>query len=135
MTCLNDSHIQALADGESLPEAAQHAAGCAACAARVRERGLLMAAVERELGVPVAMPASLVQSVGDAFRLTTCAEATVVTKAEATRSLSEATLWTAHPNNIGLLIPLGKVGFIGQFLKDQRLLQVCHEAKLRLFLK
>ena len=27
MTCLNDIHIQALADGEALPEAAAHAAG------------------------------------------------------------------------------------------------------------
>ncbi len=68
MTCLNDSLIQALADGEPLPEAAQHAAGCARCADRVRARGLLMAAVERELAVPAAVPPSLARSVEGSFR-------------------------------------------------------------------
>jgi hypothetical protein len=77
---LNDSHIQALADGELFPEAAQHAGGCARCAGRVRERRLLMAAVEREIGVPVAVPPPLARSVEDSFRL----------KAEATRLGSEA---------------------------------------------
>jgi hypothetical protein len=80
MTCLNDSHIQALADGESVPDAAQHAAGCPPCAARVQERRLLMAAVESEIGVPVAVPASLAQRIDESFRL----------KAEATRVGSDA---------------------------------------------
>ena len=34
MTCLNDSHIQALADGEPLAEAAEHAAVLRALRAR-----------------------------------------------------------------------------------------------------
>jgi hypothetical protein len=91
MTCLNDSHIQALADGEPFPDATQHAAACARCAGRVRERRQLMAAVEREIGVPVAVPPSLARSVEESFRLTTFAKATVVKKADATRVGSDAT--------------------------------------------
>jgi len=67
MTCLNDSHIQALADGEPLPEAAAHAAGCAACAARVRERQALMAALTSAIDVPANMPPPVEQRVS--FRL------------------------------------------------------------------
>jgi hypothetical protein len=80
MTCLNDSHIQALADGEPLPEATQHAATCARCAARVRERRLLMGAIEQSIAVPVAVPAPLAQKVEETFRL----------KAEATGRPAEA---------------------------------------------
>jgi hypothetical protein len=69
MTCLNDSHIQALADGELLPDAAQHAATCARCAARVRERRLLMAAIEQSIAAPVAVPAPLARRVEESFRL------------------------------------------------------------------
>jgi hypothetical protein len=47
----------------------------------VRERRLLMAAVEREIGVPVAVPPSLARSVEESFRL----------EAEARRLGSEAT--------------------------------------------
>jgi hypothetical protein len=57
MTCLNDSHIQALADGEPLPDAAAHAAGCVACAARLRERQALMATITSAVDVPSIMPA------------------------------------------------------------------------------
>jgi hypothetical protein len=81
MTCLNDSHIQALADGEPLPDAAQHAATCARCAARVRERRLLMGAIEQSIAVPVAVPAPLARKVEETFRL----------KAEATGRPGEAT--------------------------------------------
>ena len=68
MTCLNDSHIQALADGEPLAGAADHAASCTRCGARLLERRRLMAAVEREIGVPIAMPAPLARKVEDGFR-------------------------------------------------------------------
>src|SRR5258708_7954769 len=78
MTCLNDSHIQALADGEPLPDAAQHAATCVRCAARVRERRLLMPAIERSIAVPVTVPAPLARRVEETFRLK--AEATETRK-------------------------------------------------------
>ncbi len=68
MTCLNDSHIQALADGERLPEAAAHAASCARCAERIQERRVLMAAVTRAIDVPVAVPPTLARSVEESLR-------------------------------------------------------------------
>src|SRR5207248_8356147 len=73
MTCLNDSHIQALADGEGSAEARRHALECADCAARVEARAALMASIVRSLDVPVALP--------DSFRL----------KAEATGNQKGAT--------------------------------------------
>jgi len=76
MTCLNDSQIQALADGEADSASKQHAAGCARCAARVRERAALMSRIERSIDVPVEAPASLTRRVeeslhGGATRLRT----------------------------------------------------------------
>ena len=56
MTCLNDIQIQALADGETDGAAAAHAAACAHCGARLQERRLLMAAIERSIDVPVPVP-------------------------------------------------------------------------------
>jgi hypothetical protein len=94
MTCLNDSHIQALADGEPLPQAAHHADGCASCAGRVRERRLLMAAVEQAIDVPVAVPPSLARNVEESLRLeaqATRAGAEAVTTRGATRLLTTTT--------------------------------------------
>jgi hypothetical protein len=68
MTCLNDIHIQALADGEAAPEAARHAAGCARCGARLHERVELMNAIRHTIDVPVTMPASLAGRVDEGFR-------------------------------------------------------------------
>src|SRR3954451_12597349 len=70
MTCLNDSHIQALADGEGDARAAAHAAGCARCAERVRARMTLMAGIQRSLDLPVDMPASVSQRVEEIFQPT-----------------------------------------------------------------
>jgi hypothetical protein len=81
MTCLNDIHIQALADGEGAPEAARHAAGCARCGERVRERIELMGAIRHAIDVPVAVPRGLADTVDGIFRL----------KAEATGTMAEAT--------------------------------------------
>jgi hypothetical protein len=58
MTCLNDSHIQALADGEGSAEARRHALECADCAARVEARTALMASIVRSFDVPVTIPES-----------------------------------------------------------------------------
>ena len=69
MTCLNDIHIQALADGEASPEAARHAAGCAPCGERVRERVELMSAIRRTIDVPVDVPRGLADAVDGIFRL------------------------------------------------------------------
>jgi hypothetical protein len=63
MTCLNDIHIQALADGEGTPEAASHTAVCAACTARLRARVQLMGAIGQCLDVPVTIRPALAQSV------------------------------------------------------------------------
>jgi hypothetical protein len=81
MTCLNDIHIQALADGEAAPEAARHAAGCARCGERVRERIELMGAIRHAIDVPVDVPRGLADGVDGIFRL----------KAEATGNHAEAT--------------------------------------------
>jgi len=69
MTCLNDSYIQALADGEGSAEARRHVLECAACAARVEARAALVASIVHSLDVPVTMPASLARRVEDSFRL------------------------------------------------------------------
>jgi len=60
MTCLNDSHIQALADGEGTGEMRRHAAACASCAARLEQREALIAEMRGALAPPVAIPASVV---------------------------------------------------------------------------
>ncbi len=69
MTCLNDSHIQALADGEASPADLSHAAACVSCAERVRERERTMAAIRQSIDIPAVMPASLAGTVEDGFRL------------------------------------------------------------------
>ena len=73
MTCLNDSHIQALADGEGSAELRAHVASCAGCGARLRDRETMMRELADALAPPAPMPPALVQAVD--FRL----------KAEATR--------------------------------------------------
>ena len=68
MTCLNETHIQALADGEGSAEARRHARECADCAARVQARSVLMASIATSIDPPVRMPASLARRVEDGFR-------------------------------------------------------------------
>ena len=63
MTCLNDSHIQALADGEGTGEMQRHVATCASCAARLHQREALIAEMRGAIDPPVAIPSSV------AFRL------------------------------------------------------------------
>jgi len=58
MNCLNDEQLQALADGEGRAEDRAHAASCAACGARLRDRAALMASIAATLNPPVALPAS-----------------------------------------------------------------------------
>jgi hypothetical protein len=67
MTCLNDSRIQALADGEADSAAQDHVEGCARCAARVRERAALMSAIQRSIDVPVGVPEALARRVDESF--------------------------------------------------------------------
>jgi hypothetical protein len=67
---LNDSHIQALADGEGDGPARAHAAACPRCQARVEERQELMEAITRAIVVPAAMPTSTASRVEEIFRLT-----------------------------------------------------------------
>jgi hypothetical protein len=68
MTCLNETHIQALADGEGSAEARRHARECADCAARVQARAGLMASIVHSIDPPAGMPASLARKVEDGFR-------------------------------------------------------------------
>ena len=67
MTCLNDPHIQALADGEGTPEMRAHLAACAGCTARLRARIAQMDEIRQSLDVPIEMPPALAQAVD--FRL------------------------------------------------------------------
>jgi hypothetical protein len=87
MTCLNETHIQALADGEGSAEARQHARECADCAARLQARSVLMASIAASIDPPVAMPASLARQVEESFR----------PKAEATRAQAGATRLRESP--------------------------------------
>jgi len=57
MNCFNDERLQALADGEGSDADRAHAASCAACGARLRDRVALMASIEETLNPPVALPA------------------------------------------------------------------------------
>jgi hypothetical protein len=59
MTCLNDSHIQALADGEGSVDDQRHVAACPTCAATLRDRQALMAQIEAMAAPPVTIPAPL----------------------------------------------------------------------------
>jgi hypothetical protein len=68
MICLNDSHIQVLADGEGSAEARRHALECAACAARVEARATRMAAIEQAIDPPVALPPAVAERVDGVFR-------------------------------------------------------------------
>ena len=102
MTCLNDIHIQALADGEGSADAKRHALECAGCAARVRARAALMTSIEESVAVPVAMPASVAQSVEEIFRL----------KAEATGSPQGATRLLNTQSRGFRLQPEGRRGWI-----------------------
>jgi hypothetical protein len=68
MTCLNDIHIQALADGEATPEAAHHAASCMQCGERLRQRLEVMAAIRGAIDVPVDLPRGLTESMDRLFR-------------------------------------------------------------------
>jgi hypothetical protein len=86
MTCLNDSHIQALADGEGSAGAARHARECAACATRVEARATVTSAIERSIDPAVAMPPPLARRVEETFRLK--AEATGATRLVPARSRS-----------------------------------------------
>ena len=76
MTCLNDSHIQALADGEADGPARAHAAACPRCRARVEERQRLMEAITSAMGVPVSVPTSTASRVEEVFRVEAEARAT-----------------------------------------------------------
>ena len=84
MTCLNDHHIQALADGEGTAAMRAHAAACATCGERLRARDALMAEMRNAVAPPAAMPAQLAAAVN--FRL----------KAEATRDAAGATRLVTH---------------------------------------
>jgi hypothetical protein len=68
MTCLNETQIQELADGEGSAEARRHAAACADCGARVEARAALMASIARTVDPPAEMPASLTRRVEEGLR-------------------------------------------------------------------
>lgn len=63
MTCLNDIHIQALADGEGTDAMRAHVAGCDGCAHRLRDREAALAelrgAVDPAVNVPAALAARI----------------------------------------------------------------------------
>jgi len=81
MTCLSETQLQALADGEGSEEARRHVRECAACAARLEARSALMASMAQSIAPPVAIPGALARSVDETFRL----------KADATRNQMGAT--------------------------------------------
>jgi hypothetical protein len=63
MTCLNDSHIQALADGEGSEEMRAHAASCVGCGARLRDRVAAMRDIEDALAAAGPIPPVLERAV------------------------------------------------------------------------
>jgi hypothetical protein len=74
--CLTDTQVQEVVDREGTPDAAAHAASCAACAARVREAGRRMAAMQAALSNPAAMPPTSAARVRDAIASARAAGAT-----------------------------------------------------------
>jgi len=68
MQCLNDSQIQAIADGEASVAERAHAATCSACAARLGKRQHQMTGIEEALNAPTAMPAAVARRVEGALR-------------------------------------------------------------------
>jgi len=66
---LNEERLQALADGEGDSVDRAHAASCAACGARLRERAALMASIETALNPAVGLPAGLRLTTEGATRL------------------------------------------------------------------
>jgi hypothetical protein len=81
-TCLNDQRLQALADGEGDAADRAHAAACAACGARLRDRAALMASIEATLNPPVGLPSE--------FRLPAFAKATAWSRRSALRGGGKA---------------------------------------------
>jgi hypothetical protein len=63
MNCLNDLHIQALADGEGTTAMREHAAACAACGEKLRVREALMAEMQDAVVPPVALPSETQRNV------------------------------------------------------------------------
>jgi len=63
MTCLNDHHIQALADGEGTAAMRQHAEACVACREKLRAREALMAQMRNAVAPPVTIPGALAAEV------------------------------------------------------------------------
>jgi hypothetical protein len=63
MTCLNDSEIQAVADNESAPDRAAHAAGCVRCGARVTEYRRRVEAARQALAGGATLPDGVAQRV------------------------------------------------------------------------
>jgi hypothetical protein len=59
MKCLNDGLIQAIVDNEATPDARAHAASCATCGARVRERQARSANLASALDIPTVIPPGL----------------------------------------------------------------------------
>ena len=90
MSCLNDPHIQALADGEGTAAMRQHVAECSQCTARLRSREALMDAMRNAVLPEVPIPAALARDMH--FRLTASQHAdTAAPPAGATRLLTQHT--------------------------------------------
>jgi hypothetical protein len=71
MACLTHDQIQALADGEADAALQQHAASCARCTERVRERQAAVAALRDSLTADATLPHQLTQRIEAALTATT----------------------------------------------------------------
>jgi hypothetical protein len=94
MKCLSDAQIQAVVDNEAAADARQHAASCARCADRIRERERLTAAVVDALRVPAPMPPGVAVRVDRALADGSAAGATRLREIEPSPGRWRAAVWS-----------------------------------------
>lgn len=94
MKCLNDAQIQAVVDNEATADIQTHAASCARCGDKVRERGRLTAAILGALSVPAQIPPGAVHRIDRALAEGTGAGATRLRELQPTSGRWRTAVWS-----------------------------------------
>src|SRR5688572_29250803 len=95
MKCLNDAQIQAVADNEAPEDVRRHAARCASCRERVRERQALTAAILDTISIPAEIPPAAQARIGRALATGGSSGATRLRPDGAARPPWRSALWSA----------------------------------------
>jgi hypothetical protein len=94
MKCLTDAQIQAIVDGEDAPSLGEHAAACARCSSRIRERDRATTAIVNSFATDVDIPPHLGRRVEAALAGATTGGATRL-RAGTGRSSRRRAFWSA----------------------------------------